>query len=222
MTEKKYTLKPKDVRFLKAVDQIIAKHQRFLGARGSESILSTTVFGKRNVISRIRASERGVTQKQIEQFASHFDLDFNFFYVEKYPLQHLNVKWTGEEEFSLHKHKPFIQAKGDHSGNIYNSQVYVYLEEAKKIVKSTPPRIRKEYSHALDVIGKEALGLEEQLKQERLRSKIKEKVYADQILQLQQQLIEARNKEIKIMEDYITVSKNGQAKNSDILSGGGN
>ncbi len=60
-TNKKYTRKPKDVRFLEAVDYIIAEYKQFFGVTKSEAFLSTLVFEKSSVIAQVRSHRRGVS-----------------------------------------------------------------------------------------------------------------------------------------------------------------
>jgi hypothetical protein len=196
MAAKKYALKPIDIRFLKAIDYIIAENKKLFGNYG-ESLLSTTVFGKRNIISKIRASQRGVTLRQIEQVATHFKLNYNYFFRDDAPL---NYKLTSDNENS------FIEVSGNNSGNIYNSKINVYIAKAKKIVDLEN---QDNYSKILDKIQKETASLEKDLVEKTQLLKGLQEEYSNTIIDLQKQLLEARKNESQYMKKYITLSENG-------------
>jgi len=156
MSPKKYKIQPKDIRFLKAIDEILRQHQ----GRHNESTLSSVIFGKRNIISKIRAGQRGISQRQLEQFATHFNLDYNFFYRDQVTIHYnaIDSKTTPPLTYP-----PIIEAKGNNSGNIYNSQIHIYLEKAKKIVSASSKEIQEDHADILHQIQEQTQSLEQQL-----------------------------------------------------------
>lgn len=218
MTDKKYTRKPKDFRFLKAVDYIIAEYKQFFGVTKSEAFLSTLVFEKSSVIAQVRSHRRGVSQKQIEQFATHFKLDYNFFYRDGIPLKlgHIQDVYTAKSK----ERKPLVKISGSNSGNIYNSRIYVCLEKAKQIMQSTPENIRTDYQHILDTIHQELQKLEKRLGDQSQKIERLEKEHSRMIFELQTQLLEARKKETEVLEKYISLCENEQRGQYEVRENG--
>ena len=204
MGAKKYVLKPKDIRFLKAVDYIIENHKELLCGAKNESLLSVAVFGKRNVIAKIRASQRGVSQSQIEQLATRFNLDYNYFYRDDAPLK-LKTSWQQTSDPG----KPLINCKGGHNSNILNSQIHIYFNKAKALAKTAPQKMHKDYANIIETIERETSGMEKQLQDKIQELQLLQEQNALKVQDLQTQLIDARKSESEVMKKYIAIRENG-------------
>jgi len=199
MPPKKYKIQPKDIRFLKAIDEILRQHQ----GRHNESTLSSVIFGKRNIISKIRAGQRGISQRQLEQFATHFNLDYNFFYRDQVTIHYNAI----DSKTIPSTYPPIIEAKGNNSGNIYNSQIHIYLEKAKKIVSTSSKEVQEDHADILHHIQEQTQNLEQELQQ---KSELLEQVHKEhskQIIELQQQLLESKKQENEILKKYLAIKE---------------
>ncbi|MEM9847415.1 MAG: hypothetical protein AAF847_05965 [Bacteroidota bacterium] len=155
MPPKKYQLQQKDIRFLKAVDQILEYNKITFRLKESDASLSKRVFNKGNIIAKIRASQRGVSQTQLEQFATFFNINYNYFYRDDAELYYK----ASQKETKTYP--PITESKGNYSGNICNSQIYIYLEEAKKIVSKTPIEVQENHADILQQIQTQTQHLEQ-------------------------------------------------------------
>ena len=77
--QRQYELSATDLRFLKTVDVVIEKNRKANIKPDSDNSISSTVFGDRNIIGKVRSSQRGISMLQLEKFAIYFHLDFNCF-----------------------------------------------------------------------------------------------------------------------------------------------
>lgn len=218
MTTKKYTPKPKDLRFLQAVDFIIAENKKLLGVLHNDSLISSAVFGKRNVISKIRSHQRGVSQEQIERFATHFDLDYNFFYKDNIPIKlgHLQcIKFVNTQESS-----PLVKLSGNHSGNIYNSKIYVCLEKAKQMIQAKPDAVQTDCETIIDTIRDEIQQLEGKIMDQSKKIDHMQREHDQMLIDLQNQVLEAKKKETQVMEKYIALCEKVQVSGLQITANG--
>lgn len=218
MTTKKYTPKPKDLRFLQAVDFIIAENKKLLGGVDNDSLISSAVFEKRNVISKIRSHQRGVSQEQIERFATHFELDYNFFYRDNIPfkLGHLpSMNVINPEGPS-----PLVKLSGNHSGNIYNSKIYVCLEKAKQLIQAKPDTFHTDCETIIDTIRDEIQQLEEKIMEQSKKIDYMQREHDQVLINLQNQVLEAKEKETQVMEKYIALCEKVQVSGLHITANG--
>jgi len=206
----KYTLKPIDKKFLKAVDYIIAKHKSLILEPSNDNAISICVFDKRGVISKIRASSRGVTQKQIELFANYFSLDFNFFYKPEVLHPEPSVMQWGkrgyferESSFTLH---------GDNSGHINNGPIYVYLDKVKELTQTALSKVPKDHLIALEAIRSECHLLEARLKNATEQLGNMEERFNQTVLQLTTQLSEVQKRENQYLRELLQLSNGNGAR----------
>jgi len=209
-----YTLKSKDIKFLNAVDYIIAQHKRLGLKPNTENAISKLVFAKRSVIAKIRASQRGVSQSQIEKLALYYNLNFNYFYRSTVLLEYepnsaeRNEQQSEQGSEGRNNHLSF---KGDNYGVVDNGQINVYLEKIRQIGESSIEPLPKSYHALLQNIRLEFQGLNQKLVEKANKLKKVEELLKEQILNLQQELNEARRSENQTLKKYLDSAsqKNG-------------
>ncbi|MEL7421916.1 MAG: hypothetical protein AAFN81_02945 [Bacteroidota bacterium] len=195
MNSTKYELKPVDKKFLQAVDFIISKHKSQGLEPSNDNAISLALFGKRSVIAKIRTSSRGVTQHQIERFANYFDLDYNFFYRKEVFMPQSDHLKTGFVSSPSNPDQPRLILEGDNTGNIYNGQIYIYLDKVKEMASNGPNKMPKEYLAALDALQQECQLLEMKLGNTSQQLKAMEERFREVVLELSTQLNESRKQE---------------------------
>ncbi len=166
---KKYELSAIDIRFLKAVDVVIAKNKNADVKLGTDSSVSSTVFGSRNVIGKIRSSQRGVTTAQIDKFAIYFNLDFNCFFRDipkiKYDPNSIGNKVVAKDNAQVNygeNGRNINTSGGEYFENNYHGEIKEQVQQAKKIINKTecPPEVQKKCHTVLDKIQHKSINLE--------------------------------------------------------------
>lgn len=231
--QRQYELSATDLRFLKTVDVVIEKNRKANIKPDSDNSISSTVFGDRNIIGKVRASQRGISMLQLEKFAIYFHLDFNCFFRDtatiEYDPQDVSgqVVAKGRGIASTGKNAIITQVKGDHNGdvigkikgNVYKgSKIGQVIQKAEKIINNKFDDESKELCEdILSSIRTESENLELTIIQKNEDIKKMADLYETQIRaeaqkrkKAEQERDEAREGERKILKKYLSlVEKKG-------------
>lgn len=218
----RYELSAIDLRFLKVVDTVIEKNRNANMKLNSDNSISKTVFGDRNIISKVRASQRGISMSQLEKFAIYFNLDFNCFFRDTDNIQyntediggHVLAKDKGIA--STGKNAIITQVEGDHNGdiigkmkgNVYKgSKIGQVIQKAEKIINNNldDEETKQKCEEIMDSIEKEAKGLESTVIQQNEDIKKMAEIFEAQLRKVEEERDEAREGERKIMKKYLSL-----------------
>ena len=217
-----YTLKEKDYRTLAAIDHIILQHKKMGWGPTTDTRISSEVFGENSVITKVRNAQRGFSHNKIIQLANFFNLDLNYFFREGVPLKYIpQLGYINSSVLEgVNACRSFHFSGGENYGNIYNGQIYIYLEKAKQMVENSAPRVPKSYKTILDTIQREGQELEKQLFEKTLELKEIEQKHSSAILKLKMELIEAKKSENEALKRLLGEPQIQNPPNSSIRQNG--
>lgn len=222
----RYEFSATDLRFLKAVDIVTEKNKRAGIKPDSDNSISKTVFGDRNIIGKIKASQRGVSMSHLEKFAIYFNLDFNCFFRDteaiEYDPQDIGGTTAARSKgiASTGENATITQVEGDHNGDVFGkikgdvykgSKIGQIIQKAEKIINNKMDNDTKEmFDSILNSIRDESGNLESIIIQKNEEIKKMQKLFGEE-LRLERQKREnvegerdeAREEERKIMKKYL-------------------
>ncbi|MDH5381965.1 MAG: hypothetical protein OEW75_14000 [Cyclobacteriaceae bacterium] len=226
--QKQYELSAIDLRFLKAMDIVIEKHRKGNIKPDSDNSISKTVFGDRNIVGKVRASQRGVSMAHLEKFAIYFGLDFNCFFRDtetiEYDPQDMGGKVAARSKgiASTGENAIITQVEGDHNGDVFGkvkgdvykgSKIGQIIQKAEKIINNKMDNDSKEMlENILNSIRDESGNLESIIIQKNEEIKKMQKLFTEQLgaekekrADVERDRDEAREEERKIMKKYLAL-----------------
>lgn len=209
--KKSKLLDNKSIRFLKAVDLIIAEKAKFGLEKLSTTSISKLIFNNKAAISKIKNGRRSISTSQLESFANYFGIDYNFFFRDDVDLYFKpkkfngNISATKESTISLESHNNIIQTGGgENTGNIHFGEVYKRIQNAKTIINQfSSESPQREYQKALDNILEETKKLERLVIQKTEEIKATMLSLSTQVFSLERELKTVISSEANLMKRYI-------------------
>jgi len=211
---KQYELSSSDLRFLKVVDNIIAKNLKLNAKPNSDNSISKAVFGDRNVIAKVRASHRGISFHHLEKFAIFFQLDFNCFIRD---VENVEYDTEGKQGSVIAKENAqIIQGNnirnvqtegGSYAENAYHGILEKQIQFAKKIINTgnCSAKIQEQCYEVLEQIQEESNKMELRLDKNTAELKKITNLLTKETEKNQGLVIElnlSKEKELEIMRKY--------------------
>jgi len=226
--KKRYELNAVDVRFLSIVDQVIKANTKAGVKPNTDRGISEKIFGRPDVIGKMRISDRGITISQVRNFGLYFGIDYNCFFREDFPVTYhpSNMGWEPTEvtfpepgsRIKAGKKSVVTQFNGSNYGEVIGQvQGDVYkgnsidqiIQQAEQIVNNhfTDPEQKKQHHELLNSLQQETRQLETVLIEKHEAIKKMADVYESQLLSEKEKRAEAEKKLSQVQEEERNILK---------------
>ncbi|MEO9870399.1 MAG: hypothetical protein ABJQ69_03790 [Ekhidna sp.] len=213
-----YELDDLDVKFLKAVNVIVQKNAAFGIEPRTINSLSKMLFSDRAIISKIKASQRGVSKNQRKIFLGFYNLKADWFTAESdfdyNPQDYISYSPVGKKEKKTKVKETIINVngKGASAGTVYSGEVLgdiiQNIQSAENIINQVPPDVKNHINGVFETIQNKA----EDIK------KISDG-YREQVIDLKKQVEALKKSERKARESERIAKENERtARDAEIAA----